>query len=406
MNIYDIYAAVKAETGNENLSFTDFVKEYLTYTSSDLESQVTLQTSINRSLMASVSILAGFKESMTSSKLSTYSGSGVIIDVDTATGDMIVMTNCHVVYSTKASKISGQDGYTDNVYVWTYGSEYSDSGRLKASVIAASKTYDVALLKVTGGETGKKCKTATWIGGEETYLGETVYAIGNAGGDKMSANVGYISKDLQTVTVNMGTETYKEEFSYQVLRTSAPINSGNSGGGLFNAGGELVGLINSKSLEKDDSGNVLTGVGFALTASSTKRVVRRMLDEYDGYETHGFKQVNHHIVLNEEDNGYCTGLNEQGYAEIREDAVVISAFSGKYSGKIKSGDKITNVKITRSVGGVEKVVEDVEIKRIHNFNDVMLSVVPNDKVVISVMHGNTTEDVEVTFTENDFTKKQ
>lgn len=396
LNIYDIYEALKTETGNSDLTFSDFVKDYLGYTPAELDEKLSLQASINRSLMASVSIIAGFRESAVSTSLKTYSGSGVIIDADEDSGDFTVLTNCHVVYSAQASLISGQDGYSDNVAVWLYGSEYSDSGRLSATIMATSKSYDIALLKVSGGEAGKRVKTADWVSGEETYLGETVYAIGNAGGEKMCANTGIISKDIQTVKVNLGTDRSTELYEYQVLRTSAPINSGNSGGGLFNVAGELVGLVNSKSGSSE-----MTGVGYALTASSTKRVVKRMLNEYDGYEFHDIKTVDHHVLLRTEE-GYTTGLNDKGFAEIREDVVVASVLSGKFAGKLLMGDTITNVKIERNVNGSNVIIEDVEIKRTHNFNDVMLAVEPNDTVTVTVSRG---ENISVVFTESDFSKK-
>lgn len=385
LNIYDIYNAAKTESGNSALTFDEFLKEYLSYDSDELKEQTSLQSAINRSLMASVSILAGFRESAATSASTTYSGSGIIIDIDKENGNMIVMTNCHVVYSGKAAAVTGQDGYSDTIGVWLYGSEYTDSGKIDATIMATSKSYDVALLKIAGSDVVRNSHAikAEWAAGEESYLGETVYAIGNANGNKMSANVGYISKDIEEVTVNIGSDSRQEKYDYQVLRTSTPINSGNSGGGLFNNSGELVGLVNSKSMASADS----VGLGYALTASSTKRVVMRMLSEYDGTnEFHGINTVSHGIVLRSDGAAYTTGLNADGKAEIHED-VVVAAASGK-SIKLKGGDVIKHIKITRTVSGVPVTVDEADMNRLHNFEDIMISVMPEDEVTFTLQRGD------------------
>ena len=399
LNIYDIYAAAKAESGNPNMSFSDFLKEYFNYTSVELENAASLKASINRSLMSSVSIQAQFTENGSSV---AYSGSGVIIDIDAQKGDMTVVTNCHVVYSAKAARY-GQDGYSDNIYLWLYGSEVDyvspldpvhTQNAIPAQLIAASKTYDVAVLKVSGSDKISQARAATWTTSEEVYLGETVYAVGNANSQTMSANVGYISKDLERIQVDLGTTSKSDIYTYNVMRTSAAINSGNSGGGLYNLEGELVGLVNAKS--KSD----VTGFGYALTAASTKRVVQSMLDYYEaeGGEAHFVYRVNHGIKVSVTDK-YSTGLNQSGLVEIFEKVEVKgTSLSSAASGKLSGGDVLKNIKITR--GGT--VVEDIAIKREHNFHDAMLSVRAGDTVEFTVERNQETVTQTITFGENSF----
>lgn len=395
LNIYDIWEAVKVETGRPSLSFDEFLKEYFNDVSSDISSQATLQGSINRSLLSAVSVQAAITRTEASD------GSGVIVDIDKEKGDMTVVTNCHVVYSVKA----GGDNYSDNIHVWLYGSEseyteiYSRSA-IPAQLIAASKAYDVAVLKVTGSDLVKKSQAiaAKWTAAEESYVGETVYAIGNANSQKLSANVGYISKDYEHITVDLGDKNYNgtvKYYEYGVLRTSAFINSGNSGGGLFKTGGELVGLVNAKG--KSDA----TGFGFALPASSTKRAVQSLIDTYnaESEEVHYINRVKHGINVTVEDM-YSTGLNENGYAEIYEKVVVTGA-QGAASGKLQGGDILKAIKIVR---GGNEVVENLAINREHNFHDVMLSVRAGDEVKFTVERNGETVETSVAFGLSDFEK--
>lgn len=397
LNIYDIYAAVKAESGNENLTLEEFLKEYLSYTPAEIEEAVSLRAAVNRSLLSGVSIRAEFFERSTGNTV--YSGSGVILDVDRENGDMTVATNCHVVYSSKAN-FSNQDGFSDNVMLWLYGSEYIDKCAVKAEIVAASKAYDIAVLKVEGSDIVKNSYAvkAEWAGGEEVYLGEQVYAIGNANGEKLSASVGYISKDMETVTVDLGDP---EPYNYKVMRTSANINAGNSGGGLYNLSGQLVGLINAKG--RDEA----VGVGYALPSANVKRVVDRMLRGYagNGSEAHGVTVANHGITVDVKDS-YTTGLNDKGFAEIVEVVTVSSmSYDGKAFGSLETGDRIAHVKVTRPSGESTEVVEDMDIRREHNFHDALLSVDVGCTAEITVIRGGEEKTFAFTFDETDFRLK-
>lgn len=402
LNIYDIYAAVKQETGNEDLTFSDFLKEYLSYNSTELEEKASLKAAINRSLLSSVSVRARFSQSMTG-----Y-GSGVILDVDRESGDMTVVTNCHVVYSAEYvgsnNGYSDRDGFSKNINLWLYGSESNytntnESNAIPATLIAASKTYDLAVLKVTDNARVKisQAFSASWAAGEENYVGETVYAVGNANREMLSANVGFISKDLEGITVNLGTETNTEFYEYSVIRTSATISGGNSGGGLFNAGGEIVGIVNSRGTNETE------GAGYALTSSMTRRVTARMIADYSGTATHGVRIVKHGLVTHISDC-YTTGLDGQGVAGKYEEISISSVLFGKCLGKLRENDIIKHVKVVRGTGtSSERVIEDMDINREHNFNDVMVSVQPGDAVYFTVKRdGNVLEPIDIYFNEADF----
>lgn len=390
LTVHDLYEAAKSIPGNEDMTFEEFLREYLSYDSGELENAASLVASVNRSLMSGVSVRSKINERSGGQVVTTsYFGSGVILDVDRTSGDMTVLTNCHVVYSVEGEfNLSGMllDGYSNDITLWLYGSEYLDGEAISAEIIATSKYYDVALLKVSGSSVVKRSHAiaAEWTINEEIYLGETVYTIGNANANKMSASVGYVSKDLETITVNMD-----ESYKYDVIRVSTPINSGNSGGGLYDRSGELVGLVNSKS--REDAG------GFALPASKTKRVVERMLTSYNGVETHGVTVIRHGIEVEATDS-YSTGLNKDGFAELYERVEVTNVAVGKAYEKLKKGDVITNVKVVRGT----ETVEDMPIMRVHNFLDVMLAVMPGDTVTITYVDGGgNTQEAVMTFERSD-----
>lgn len=396
INIYDIYEAVKAESGNDQLTFLEFLKEYLTYTPSEIEEAVSLQAAINRSLLSGVSVRASFVENSGGLYNAVYNGSGVIIDVDRELGNMLIVTNCHVVYSAKAVFMA-QDGFCDDIGVWLYGSEYSEKGEIKAEIMGASRQYDLALLKVENSDIVKnsKAQAAVWAGGEEVYMGERVYAVGNAGGDKMSATDGIISKDNETVTVDLGGG---QPYNYHVLRTTAFINAGNSGGGLFNMSGSLSGIVNAKG--RDDA----VGIGYALPAANAKRVVKNLTAAYNrnGGEVHGAYLARHGLTLGVEDS-YSTGLNKDGFVEIRE-IVKISLISpvSVYLGSLEAGDRLKHVKVIRPLDGGPYVVEDMDILREHNFYDAMLSVEEGDIAEITVWRGGEEKTFSHTFGNGDF----
>ena len=157
-------------------------------------------------------------------------GSGFIISQDG-----LVVTNYHVI-----------EGATQ-VSIITY-----DELEHKATVVGYDKTNDVALLKIEG---SFPCVA---IGSsDELQVGDQVMAIGNPLGELTSTlTVGYVSAKDRMVTTD-GT-------SLNMLQTDAAINSGNSGGPLFNAKGEVVGINTAKYSGMSSSGATIEGIGFAI----------------------------------------------------------------------------------------------------------------------------------------------
>ena len=183
-------------------------------------------------------------------------GSGFIV-----TDDGYVVTNYHVVDGAKKIEVMTHDGTT-----------YS------AELVGSDNTNDVAVLKVEG--KGFPCVT---IGASESLIvGDQVAAIGNPLGELTNTlTVGYVSakeRDVNTdgITINM-------------IQTDAAINSGNSGGPLFNMQGEVVGITTAKYSGESSSGATIEGIGFAIPIDDVYDLIDDLIT--DGYVTSAYLGV-------------------------------------------------------------------------------------------------------------------
>ena len=102
-----------------------------------------------------------------------------------------------------------------------------------------------------------------------------MYAVGNPEGAGLTVTDGIISRDSEYISLEID-----EVRDYRVMRTDAAVNGGNSGGGLFNSDGEIVGIVNSKN-ENADSDNI----AFALPSTYARRIVQSMIDSYESSGT-------------------------------------------------------------------------------------------------------------------------
>lgn len=174
-------------------------------------------------------------------------GSGVIVGEDeNGTGSYIV-TNNHVI-----------EGNISVITVKTAdGEEYS------AKVVGADWMSDIAVLRIE--KTG--LERATWAPSADLKLGQSIVAIGNPLGSLGgSVSRGIISGVARTITV--------EGVPMKLLQIDAAINPGNSGGGLFDLNGNLVGIVNAKSVATS-----IEGIGFAIPSDYAKAMVIELAEK-------------------------------------------------------------------------------------------------------------------------------
>lgn len=159
------------------------------------------------------------------------SGSGFVL-----TEDGYIASNYHVVSGAKSITVICSDG-----------TEY------EAEYVGGDESNDIALLKVDA--SGLR---PVGIGDSDALIvGDQVAAIGNPLGELASTlTVGYISAKDRVITTD-GTQI-------NMLQTDAAINSGNSGGPLFNMLGQVVGITTAKYSGTTNSGASIEGIGFAI----------------------------------------------------------------------------------------------------------------------------------------------
>ena len=175
----------------------------------------------------------------------TSTGSGFIISEDG-----YVLTNHHVI-----------EGAQSVTVVSHSGEQY------EATIVGSDSTNDVALLKLNA--TGLPAVT---LGSSDALIvGDQVAAIGNPLGELTSTmTVGYISGKERAVTTD-GT-------TINMIQTDAAINSGNSGGPLFNMKGEVIGITTAKYSGQSSSGASIEGIGFAIPIDDVMEVAGDLLE--------------------------------------------------------------------------------------------------------------------------------
>ena len=179
----------------------------------------------------------------------TSSGSGVIFS-----SDGYIITNEHVI-----------DGLVDEdtIRVTIFnGDTYS------AKVVGYDAKTDLAVLKIE--ETG--LPYVTFADSSQLVLGQDVIAIGNPLGLGISCSNGIVSA--------LEKEIYINNVYMTVIQTNAAVNEGNSGGGLFDINGNLIGIVNAKKTGSFTSASV-EGMGYAIPSSTVIRIVQELID--NGY---------------------------------------------------------------------------------------------------------------------------
>lgn len=207
----------------------------------------------DRALLCSVSLEAVF--TVEGGSKTVHRGAGVLIEVDRERGDGLVMTNRHLLWSEKA-------GMAQEIRLYLYGQElqrYAIEGKYKGGFAS----FDYALVEIENSEILRRSQAREAVLREDApQLGETVYAVGNGLGQGLAVSVGAVGKNDECYGTPCGWLTR------YMLRTDAPINHGNSGGGLFDGQGRLVGMVTSRVVEAQ--GEVALGIGYAIPVYLTE----------------------------------------------------------------------------------------------------------------------------------------
>ncbi len=213
-------------------------------------------------------------------------GSGFIISADG-----YIVTNHHVIDGAQEVEVTMHSGVV-----------------MPAEIVGSEPSNDVALLKVDG----KSLPSVTIGKSNLTMVGEQVVVIGNTLGEfQSSLRVGYISAkdrlvDTEGVVINM-------------FQTDAIVNSGDSGGPLFNMRGEVIGIITAKYSGDTENGVSIEGLGFAVPTDDVKGILDD-LREF-GYVTGAYMGV---YVLDVDANAQYFGLPAGAFVDGTEPGMAAS----------------------------------------------------------------------------------
>ena len=183
------------------------------------------------------------------------SGSGFVISSNDTSS--YILTNYHVI-----------DRVTDITVFFSDGKSYD------ATLVGGEEENDIAVLKIEQGG----LRPVVLGDSDAINVGENVYAIGNPLGElTFTFTGGYVSSKDRAVTMSDGTVI-------NMIQTDTAINSGNSGGPLFDKYGQVVGIVSAKlSSSGSRSEASVEGLGFAIPINDVKDMVTSIME--NGYVT-------------------------------------------------------------------------------------------------------------------------
>ena len=262
-------------------------------------------------------------------------GSGVIL-----TTDGYIVTNYHVVEGAQQITVTLHD---DSTYT--------------ATVVGSDQQSDIALLKIDA--TGL---TPAVLGdSDNVQVGEVVIAVGNPmgtlGGTVTDGIVSALNRDISV-----------EGNEMTLMQTSAAISPGNSGGGLFNTNGELIGIVNAKYSDEDAE-----GLGFAIPVNTMKTVVQDLLE--NGYVTGRPALGITVITVSDVQTAMQYGVSSLGvYVNSVDEG------SGAEAAGMKAGDRIVSIG-TQLVESTDDVTNALKS---YNVGDVVEVQVDRDRELITL----------------------
>ena len=270
------------------------------------------------------------------------SGSGVIL-----TQDGYIATCAHVVEDATSIKVT-----------------LNDDTQYTATLVGSDKRNDIAIIKIEA-----ENLTPALIGDSDMLtVGEDVIAIGNPLGElRGTATSGIISALRRPVTV--------ENVEMELVQTDAAISPGNSGGGLFNSSGKLIGIVNAKASDSDAE-----GLGFAIPINNVLTEINDLLN-YGYIKGRAYLGVYTQNVSVRSDYGYW----RYSTTSCVQVADIVAGSAAEQAG-LKVGDLILKV-------------NDTQITSNSDLSDAIESFDAGDTATLTIQREGQQTQVQVTFGE-------
>ena len=282
------------------------------------------------------------------------SGSGFVISSNATTS--YILTNYHVI-----------DGVSDIKVFFADGKSYD------ATLVGGEQENDIAVLKIDAGDLPK----VTLGDSDALNVGQEVYAIGNPLGElTFTFTGGYVSAKDRSVTMSDGTVM-------NMLQTDTAINSGNSGGPLFNEYGEVIGIVSAKLSSSSSSEATVEGLGFAIPINDVKDMVISIMEH--GYVT-GKPNVG---VLLDNVSQEAQRYGVPAGAEI----MAVLDVSGADKGGLQAGDIVT-------------AVDGTEVSSVSALQDAVDGYKAGDSLTFTVYRDGESTDVTVTLDEDNQARQE
>lgn len=251
-----------------------------------------------------------------------------VVEITTETTEYDSFYGQYVAQAAGSGVIISQDGYilTNNHVIdgaSTITVRLTNSKTYTAKLIGKDATLDVALLKIEE----KGLTTAAFGDSSKLNVGQTAIAIGNPlgqlGGTVTDGIISALDREIQIDGKTMN-----------LLQTNAAINPGNSGGGLFDANGNLIGLVVAKS-SSTSSGTSVEGLGFAIPANDIVDILEDLKTK--GYVTGRGNLGINIVTINTENAMFMYRVDKEGVYV----SAVTSGSAAEKAG-IKVGDRIVS----------------------------------------------------------------
>jgi len=278
---------------------------------------------------------------------SEVEGSGFIYNYS---GQMVIVTNFHVIYGVTGLSVT-----------------FSDGNGYSAKVLGKDAYADLAVLSVSA--PADEFQPLSIVSASSLRVGDEVIAIGNPYGLVGSLTTGIVSAEGRTIQ-----EDYTNFSLANIIQTSTPINPGNSGGPLLDAVGNVVGITTAIVSNSQ-------GLGFAIPSNTIMREIASLV-------TTGSYQMHSYMGIHVTDMSYDVAQQQHvnityGVLIPTDNTQTIIDPNGPSNGKLQQGDIIVAMNGTKITN-----------------NDAMASylegnTLPGDTVVITVIRSNASTNVSI-----------
>ncbi len=383
ITIQDVYAFYKESANNPSLTYNEFLDLFLNF---DLLTDNS--NSINSCLRSAVKVFAEFPMTTYVNKghglfdyqeikyVELVEGSGIVYDTTSSPDYIYFVTNYHVVYesgTTENNKISGA------IHIYLYGSESepdvnnSNSGyvteygydeyAIECDYVGGSLASDIAVLKalktdvyaVNDGVVPVEFADVDEYGSYLT-VGETCFTIGNSEGMGLSVTQGIISVDSETIQLNIA----GEYLNYRSIRIDTAVYSGNSGGGLFNKYGKLIGIVNAGNTS-DEAINY--AVPLSIAKGTADNIIYFSLNPVNGkFKSCAYTPTIDNMTLSSKNSKYVYDDTTKT-GRIEEDVVVSYVTANGFQAElgIESGDIIRAITVNAKTTNIIRSYQILEL---------------------------------------------